>query len=121
MGRIVHDAIVVTTADYRPGGLPDIDAFRDSLPEGFRELVIGPIPAPLNSYVSYAFLPDGSKEGWGASGEGDDYRAQFAALFDQQYDDGSTHDDVVAISYGGDLRYEKSTPDATYTHGVRAA
>ena len=121
MGRIVHDAIVVTTSDCRPDGLPDIDAFRASLPEDFRQLVVGPIPAPLNGYVSYAFLPDGSKEGWGASDEGDTYRAQFAALFSQSYSDGSTHDDAVAIRFGGDFRVEQTAPEATYTHGVHAA
>lgn len=116
MGRIVHDAIVVTTTDYRPGGLPDIDAFRATIPEQFRPLVVGPIAAPLNGYVSYAFLPDGSKEGWGASDEGDTYRAQFAALFSQRYDDGSTHDNTVAVRYGSDHRYEQPQPDARYTH-----
>lgn len=116
MGRIVHDAIVVTTTDYRPGGLPDIDAFRASLPEEFRPLVIGPIPAPLNNYVSYAFLPDGSKEGWGASNEADECRQRFIALFSQQYSDGSTHDDAVAISFGGDLRHEINDPQARYTN-----
>lgn len=121
MGYIAHDAIVVTTTDSRPDGQPDIDAFRESLPEDFRPLVVGPIPAPLNGFISYAFLPDGSKEGWGASDEGDTYRAQFAELFSQRYDDGSTHDDTVAIRFGGDLRYEQSAPTAIYTHGVRAA
>ncbi|MGW4493837.1 hypothetical protein [Streptomyces sp. NPDC004376] len=116
MGRIVHDVIVVTTTDYRPGGLPDIDAFRATLPEDFRPLVIGPIPAPLNGYVSYAFLPDGSKEGWGASDEGDIYRAQFAALFSHRYEDGSSHDESVAIRYGEDHRDQFPEPDATYTH-----
>ncbi|WP_051790100.1 hypothetical protein [Streptomyces sp. NRRL S-1022] len=116
MGRIVHDAIVVTTSDIRPGGLPDIDAFRASLPESLRPLVVGPIPAPLNGYVSYAFLPDGSKEGWGASDEGDTYRDQFAALFNHRYDDGSTHDEVVALRFGGDHRDENPAPDADYTH-----
>ncbi|MFF8659525.1 hypothetical protein [Streptomyces huasconensis] len=119
MGYIAHDAVVVTTTDCRLNGLPDVDAFRQSLPEDFRQLVIGPIASPLNGFISFAFLPDGSKEGWGAS-EGDTYRAQFAALFSQQYSDGSTHDDTVAIRYGGDLRHEQPNPTATYTHGATA-
>ena len=116
MGRIVHDAVIVTTADFRPDGLPDIDAFRASLPEEFRPLVVGPIPAPLNGYVSYAFLPDGSKEGWRASDDGDEYRQRFTELFNQQYDDGSTHDDTVTVHFGGGLRHEQPFPDARYTH-----
>lgn len=116
MGRIVHDAMVVTTSDIRPGGLPDMDAFRASLPEALRPLVVGPISAPLNGYVSYAFLPDGSKEGWGASNEADECRQRFADLFNHHYSDGSTHDDAVAISFGGDLRHEISDPQARYTN-----
>jgi hypothetical protein len=114
MGRIIHDAIIATTHDCRPGGLPDIDAFRASLPEDFRSLVIGPIPAYFNGYVSYAFLPDGSKEGWTPSNEGDEYRRRFAALFDQRYDDGSSHDEVVAVRYGEDHRDQHGTPAAHY-------
>ncbi|MFG3476424.1 hypothetical protein ACGF3K_14330 [Streptomyces sp. NPDC047980] len=116
MGRIVHDAVIVTTSDFRPGGLPDIDTFRASLPEHFRPLVIGPIPTPLNSYVSYAFLPDGSKEFWGPSDEADAHRQRFIELFSQRYDDGSSHDDVIAVQYGGDLRHEIAEPNAYYTH-----
>ncbi|WP_446458702.1 hypothetical protein [Streptomyces rochei] len=116
MGRIVHDAVIITTTDFRPGGLPDIEDFRQSLPEHFRPLVIGPIPAALNGYVSYAFLPDGSKEGWFASDDGDEYRARFAALFNHQYEDGSTHDEAVAIRFGNDHRDQNPEPEARYTH-----
>ncbi|WP_020135112.1 hypothetical protein [Streptomyces sp. 351MFTsu5.1] len=114
MGSIVHDVIVVTTVDFRPGGLPDIDSFRASLPEDFRQLVVGPIPAALNGYVSYAFLPDGSKEGRAASNEGDDYRARFAALFDQSFTDGDGHEDVVSLGYGPDHRSRFHHPVACY-------
>lgn len=116
MGYIAHDAIIVTTTDFRPGGLPDINEFRASLPEHIRTLVLGPIPAAVNGYFSYVFLPDGSKEGWGRSEEADGYRAQFADLFRHHYDDGSTHDDVVAVRFGGDHRYEHPDPDAQYVH-----
>ncbi|HEX5567414.1 MAG TPA: hypothetical protein VFY14_10910 [Streptomyces sp.] len=114
MGRIVHDAVIVTTTDFRPGGLPDIDAFRESLPEPFRPLVVGPIPAPLNGYVSYAFLPDGAKEGHAASNEGNDYRARFAALFDQSFTDGDGHEDIAAVQFGPDHRSRSHHPLAYY-------
>ena len=116
MGRIRHDAVIVTTTEFRPGGLPDIDAFRASLPEHVRPLVVGPIPALFNSYVSYAFLPDGSKEGWAPSDECSEYRARFAGLFNQRYADGSTTDEVVALSFGEDHRDEFDVPAARYTH-----
>ncbi|MEU8136055.1 hypothetical protein [Streptodolium elevatio] len=108
MGYIKHDAVIVTTAEWRDGGLPDIDAFRRSLPEGFRPLVVGPIKAPLNGYVSYAFLPDGSKEYWEDSDLGDVFRAQFVGQFT------ALSDNVVAVSFGGDYRTEFEKPAAWY-------
>lgn len=117
MGYVAHDAVIVTTSDCRPGGLPDIDAFRASLPEEFQQLVIGPIPAVTNGYVSYAFLPDGSKSGWGTDMQGDDYRAGFAALFNQRYSDGTSSDAAVEVTFGGDHRSEHDTPDAVYIAG----
>lgn len=119
MGTYIHDAVTVTTAAWRDGGLPDIDAFRDSLPEEFRQLVIGPVPSCFNGRVSYAFLPDGSKEGWPPSDQGDEYRARFAALFAQQDEDGATCDDTVHIRYGGDHRHDNA-PEIRYTHGGHA-
>jgi hypothetical protein len=112
--NVSHDVIVVTTVAFRPGGLPDMDAFRASLPEGIRPLVVGPIPAPLNGYVSYAFLPDGSKDGRDTSITCSEYRARFAALFDQSFTDGDGVEDVVAISFGPKHRSHSRHPLACY-------
>jgi hypothetical protein len=116
MGRIRHDAIVVTTTGFREGGLPDIEAFRATLPEHFRGLVVGPIPAAFNSYASYAFLPDGSKEGWPPSDECAEFRAQFTDLFDVEYSDGSSPDEIVSLSFGEDHRDQYGTPAAYYAN-----
>lgn len=103
MGYIRHDVTLIATNPDRPGGLPDIDAFRESMPEQWRPLIVGPIPGVINGDVFYAFLPDGSKEGWGDSEEGDNRRAEFRALFTTHaYEDGSSADDVVTVSFGGD-------------------
>ncbi|MER7167254.1 hypothetical protein ABT336_14440 [Micromonospora sp. NPDC000207] len=123
MGYIAHDAIIVTTdADCRPGGLPDINAFRASLPPPFQPLVIGPVKSIVNDYVSYVFLPDGSKEGWDTSDEGDDCRARFVALFDQRYEeDGSTHDKWVGVRFGGSAEYgDAAKITGSYEAGVAA-
>ncbi|MFG1846711.1 hypothetical protein [Micromonospora carbonacea] len=117
MGYIAHDAIIVTTSDCRPGGLPDIDAFRASLPPEFQPLVIGPVRSITNGYLSYVFLPDGSKEGWDTSDDGDDYRARFVALFDQRYEDGSTHDQWIGVRFGGAAEFN----DAARITGSDAA
>lgn len=116
MGYIEHDLVIVTTSQYRPGGLPDVESFRSTLPEAYRPLLIGPIPAPLNGFITFAFLPDGSKSGWRAETEARNYRAEFVALFNQRYDDGSSCDDVVHLTYGEDHRAEHETPDARYAH-----
>ena len=113
MGYIAHDAVLVVTQDYREGGLPDMDAFRDSMPEHFRHLVIGPIPTAVNGDTLYAFLPDGSKEGWSGSDLGDEWRERFKALFRFAYSDGSSPDDVVSVRFGGDFGYEFGARVAT--------
>ncbi len=96
MGYIKHDAILVTVyADIIDAEPPDIDAFRASLPREWRHLVVGPLPSVISGYASYAFLPDGSKEGWPTSEDGDRYRGRFVALFDDAAD-------IVHLRFGGD-------------------
>lgn len=111
MGYMRHNAVVVTFSDYileplhakHLGIEPlDVEAFRESMPEEFRNLVVGPIRSVTNGYVSWFFAPDGSKEGWDTSHEGDQWREKFIALFTHAYDDGSSAFDVVEIQYGGD-------------------
>lgn len=98
MGYIAHDVVLVTSITPDQGNDPDMDAFRASLPEDWRPLVIGPVRSIVNFYAFYAFLPDGSKEGWGPSDDGDEYRDRFAALF------ASGYYDVARVRYGGDDR-----------------
>jgi hypothetical protein len=109
MGVIKHDAVIVTVSAHmldRPD-MPDVDAFRASMPEEFRPLVVGPIPTVVNGDVTYVFAPDGSKEGWGASVDGDQLRAEFIDLFSFCHEDGSSPFAVVAVRYGGDQAYER--------------
>lgn len=112
MGHMAHDAVIVTVSDYvltpAPGrpAMPDVDAYRASLPADWQALVVGPARSITNGYLTYAFLPDGSKEGWDTSDQGDEYREQFAALFSFRYEDGSSPFDVVHVRFGGDERYE---------------
>ena len=117
MGYIEHAAVIVTVSDYAnddrdlaPG--PKVEAFRESLPEEWRALVIGPVRAVVNGYGTYAFLPDGSKEGWRDSDQGDEYRSQFKAIFAFRYEDGSSPFDVVEVRYGGDFQMEFDGPRA---------
>jgi hypothetical protein len=87
--------------------LPDVDGFRESLPEKWRPLVVGPIASVVNDDYTFFFAPDGSKEGWADSDDGDRYRQQFMDLFAWKYDDGSTPFDVIAVRFGSDAASEE--------------
>jgi hypothetical protein len=108
MGIMRHDAVIVVVPgsvarrERRGDAMPDVDAFRDSLPAEWRQLVVGPVQSMVNDYVTYAFLPDGSKEGWGESDDGDNYRAAFKGLFAHISEDGSSPFDGVHVRWGGD-------------------
>jgi hypothetical protein len=119
MGYIAHDAVLVTVNDYMEGkpGWPDVEAFRRSLPEEWRPLLIGPVRSVTNGYLSFVFLPDGSKEGWDVSDRGDEYRDRFAHLFSAGYEDGSSPFSVVRVRYGGD-DYDRASaePVLDYEH-----
>lgn len=114
MGYIAHHAVVITFNDYllseqyvnrdrSPGSInehdpmmPDLDGFRASLPAGWQRLLVGPIPSMANGDLTVFFAPDGSKEGWDTSDEGDRIRAALIELF------ANTPCDVVEIRFGGD-------------------
>lgn len=118
-----HNAIVVTAAGYAMDGKlsdtprPNVEAFRESLPEEWQRLVIGPVKSVMNDYQSFAFLPDGSKEGWDASDQGDEYRQQFIDLFSFAYDDDSTPFNVLVMDarFGGDEPGNGREPALTAT------
>jgi hypothetical protein len=104
-----HNAVIVTVHGYVFRGQsdfppPDVEAFRQALLPEWRPLVIGPVRSAFEDYVSFVFLPDGSKEGWPESEAGDRYRQQFTDLFTFAYEDGSTPFDVLVIDarFGGD-------------------
>lgn len=55
----------------------EINAIRNSAPAEFARLIVGPIVPAANGGEWWAFFPDGSKEGWNTSDEGDQWRARF--------------------------------------------
>jgi hypothetical protein len=113
MGYMRHNAIVVVAHGYvfskeyaspTLPEVPDVEAFRASLPAEWRHLVVGPIKSVMNDYVTFVFAADGSKEGWSASDDGNRYRQQFLDMFRFAYDDGSSPFDVLVVDarFGGD-------------------
>lgn len=62
----------------------------------------------INNYKSFFIPPDGSKEGWNESNEGDKNRQNFVEWLDaQRYSDNSTSLDWVEVQYGDDERETK--------------
>lgn len=97
MGYMRHNAIVITSWNR-----VSIEAAANKA----RELgmqVLGPSDEVTNGYSSMLVCPDGSKEGWEESDQGDRNRASFREwLGGQTYEDGSTNLHWVEIAYGGD-------------------
>jgi hypothetical protein len=109
---MAHHALIIHISEYawddangkkKFGITPKrFEKFRAKLPEQFQPLLVGPIRTAANGDYVVAFLPDGSKEGWETSDEGDCIRAELAAMFNFRYEDGSTPFNVVEVRFGGD-------------------
>lgn len=112
MGYIAHDAVVAVLGDWQAKEIEDVAAFRESMPEHLRPFLVGPVVG-TNGYHSYAFLPDGSKEGWPDSDEASHWRHTFAALM--------AAGDMVALRFGGDFGNEHGSTITSATDRVDAA
>src|SRR5262249_44412475 len=97
MGYMRHHAIVV--ASWKLGLLEAAHAKAESI---FKW--VSPIsPQMVNRFASFFIPPDGSKEGWDESNEGDVERDRFIEwLNTQRYEDGSTALDFVEVQFGDD-------------------
>ena len=82
MGYIKHEALVIVAWGYKHPGSFRISAFRDDMPEEYRQYLVGPFDT-INGYETWCFLPDGSKEGWDTSNEVQEWRKKLAALCDE--------------------------------------
>lgn len=101
MGYMVHHAILVTTFDEQAAKVAHKKASEifDRLVSG----ITGISESLVNGYHSFAIFPDGSKDGWEDSDEGDEHRAAFVAWLEtQQYEDRSSRYDWVEVQYGDD-------------------
>lgn len=99
MGYIRHNAIIVTSWDDEKIELAH--AMAKTLGNVVTDIV-GPT---TNGYCTFTIVPDGSKEGWARSHEGDDARESFRVwLNKQRYEDGSTSLEWVEVAYGNDDR-----------------
>jgi hypothetical protein len=71
MGMICHNAIVVTSWD--------VERLNKALNQALELKMTASdiVHSPTNGYCSFFVAPDGSKEGWETSDEGDQKRAAF--------------------------------------------
>ena len=97
MGYMRHHAIVVTCS------------YGDHLKKAHAEatrLDMRPSPvidSHINGEQSFLVPPDGSKEGWGESSDGDERRNTFVEYMNRQrYGDGSGPLDWAEVMYGDD-------------------
>lgn len=90
MGTIHHHAIVVTGYDDH------IDRAHRAAKDIFP--FVSEVSAPAtNCYQSFFIPPDGSKEGWGESEEGDIRRSQFITKLREMHD---CYVDYIEVEYG---------------------
>jgi len=99
MGYMRHNAIVVTS--WNTGAI-EAAACRA---RNIGLTVIGPSVELINGYRTILVCPDGSKDGWKESDQGDKRRADFRDwMRAQQYEDGSSNLELVEVAYGSDDR-----------------
>lgn len=92
MGYIKHDAIVFT-AWCEEKAIP----VRDKAVE-FGLQVTEFVTSNVNAYVTFVVTPDGSKEGWDTSNEGNEARENLLSWVKEN----KIFIDWVHVSYGGD-------------------
>jgi hypothetical protein len=118
MGYMRHHAIVVTSwnNDEFDKVWAEVSALADERTFGH---LVSPVVGPaVNGYRSFLVAPDGSKEGWDTSDEGDAFRDAVCALLDERrYNDGSTSIEYVEVQFGDDDRVTRLIRDNDHPNG----
>jgi hypothetical protein len=98
------------------------EVFRIAELEKYGALVSGIVPAIANGYGSFLVAPDGSKEGWDESANGDLLRDRIVAYLETcRHGDGSTSFDYVEVQFGDDNWETKIVRDSDEARRVGAA
>jgi len=84
MGYFRHHAIIVCADDFGKGHMKEahekaVELLTFNSLHGSGMLVTPVVRGTANGYETFAVVPDGSKEGWGASGEAEAKREAFIA------------------------------------------
>jgi hypothetical protein len=107
MGYMQHHAIVVTVNNYveEDKDLPTkaADVHEKAVSIFGETMVSNIIKSTVDQDSSFFIGPDGSKEGWEESDEGDEKRSEFVKyLRSLAYDDGSTPYHYAEVQYADD-------------------
>lgn len=99
MGYMCHHAIIVSSWDESMAS----SAHAKAVEIFGSERVTPMLPAVVNFYRTFLIGPDGSKEGWEASDQGDAQRDAYVEWLDSQaYEDGSTALKWAEVQFGDD-------------------
>lgn len=109
MGYMKHHAIIVTSWNKIRVSHALEKAFTV-----FGDDSVSPlITSPCNEYYSFFVCPDGSKEGWTESADGDLNRAEFIEYLERRHRvDGSSYLDWAEVQYGDDNHETKVVRDS---------
>lgn len=96
MGHTRHNAIIVTSWDAK--------ALKEAheKAKGIFPSVSSITTQQCNGYASFLVPPDGSKEGWGESENGDRHRLEFISWMAIRQYDGHSNLTWVEVQYGDD-------------------
>jgi len=108
MGYMRHNAIVVT-AWLSERAIEVHSTIKEIAENNGAICDISPLTSEaMNGYVSFLVAPDGSKEGWDTSNQGDKTRDKIIEYLDSlRYGDGSTSFKYVEVQFGDDNRETK--------------
>ena len=100
MGYIKHKAITVTSWDSEK-----LEKVHTKAKSVCGDRVSEIIKSPVNGYISFIVCPDGSKEGWDSSEQGDKEDSELVDFINEQaYEDGSNSISYIHYFYGEDNR-----------------
>ncbi len=108
MGYIRHHAIIVTSLDK------EIEPLYAKAVEIFEDGVSAIVDSRVNGFRSFLVAPDGSKEGWDSSGQGDRRRERFVEwLAQRQRENPWGSLDWIHLQYGDDNRETRILGDSS--------
>ena len=96
MGYIRHEALIVTISERYIGKLEELAL------SIFPSCEVGSVSSRINGYKTVFIGPDGSKEGWEDSDDGDEQRESFLRRLSGSFYEEFGYPAIVRVKYGLD-------------------